>query len=170
MKMVFWSMLLVLAADVVLLLCRKQDPASERIHAVFSGVVSLIGAAGAVYVHFAISAALQTKQAAESYMDELFVRAILKGYDNFAVRITLLCLLTGVVLLWNGVYRKGKNQLMIWLVSGILLQLVTLFCGIQSINAFFDAAIYMNSLFLFELMALHLVNTVLYLLRRRTPI
>jgi len=72
-------------------------------------------------------------------------------------------------MLWNGIHRHRKNQVLLWCLFGAVLQMVTLICGLNTINAYFDVAIYMNSLFLFEGMALHLSNTILYC-REKKPL
>ena len=169
MNGVFWLMILILGVDITLTLCRDNDISAGKIHAVFSGIVSVIGVIGAVSVPFALRFALRAEQAAASYMDAAFVNGILSRYDRFSLLITVLCVITGAVMLWNGMCRHRKNQMLLWCLFGAALQLVTLICGLNTINAYFDGAIYMNSLFLFEGMALHLVNTILHC-REKKPL
>ena len=167
MVQVFWVMVLVLGIDGTLCLCRRNDPSVRKIHAVFSGIVSMIGAIGTIAVPFILRTALKAEQEAVSYMDDLFVRGILKSFVHFFWLITLLCLLTGVIMLWNGIRRHRKKQELLWCFFGFFLQMITLFFSIGTINAYFDAAIYMNGLFLFEGMLLHIVNTILYFREKR---
>ena len=170
MNSVFWFMVLVLGVDAVLMITRKKDPSARKIHAVFSGIAALIGLLGAVYTPFALRSALRAEQAAASYIDETFVQGIMSICNRFFLLITVLCLLAGAAMLLNGVYRRRKQQLLLWCVLGTVLQLVTLFCGLNTINAYFDAAIYMNSMFLFEAMVLHLINAALYLWEKKSVI
>ena len=163
---VFWLMLLVLGVDITLTVFRKSDGSARKIHAVFSGIFAFVGVIGAVSVPFALRLALRAEQAVVSYLDESFIQAILNSFDRFALLITALSLLTGAAMLWNGICRKRRNQFFLWCMFAAALQIVTLFCGIGSINAYFDAASYMNSLFLFEGMGLHLVNLILYFKER----
>lgn len=170
MNCVFWFMVLVLGVDITLEICRNRDVSAGKIHAVFSGVISVIGLIGAVYMPFALRFALRAEQAAAPYMDDAFVNEILRRCDSFSLLITVLCAFTGAVLLWNGIHRHRKNQVLLWCLFGAALQIVTLICGLNTINAYFDAAIYMNSQFLFEGMALHLCNTILYCREKKTLI
>ena len=163
MNWVFVLLFLVLLTDMIL----KKFRSAEKGLAGFYGITALVGIVGCMMVRGRLADALLVMEQEKEYIDDSFVQWALTEFDRFAPMLLVLCLLVAAVMLWNGIFRGGKKQLVLWIFFGAILQLFTLWRGICTINAYFDLAIWMNHLFCFAVLALHLVEVILSSYRNR---